>query len=118
MRFALIAQTAVAVVLVTGCATTTTRLAPITPEEVSAEELKQRELALVTLEAQQARLDRLERRLALDEAVPPVQAQPEGGTAAAPTGHAETPAPSSVQPEQVASPAGEGAIDAVPAEPA
>jgi DNA polymerase III subunit gamma/tau len=66
----------------------------------------------------QARLDRLERRLALDEAVPPVQAQPEGGTAAAPTGHAETPAPSSVQPEQVASPAGEGVIDAVPAEPA
>jgi DNA polymerase-3 subunit gamma/tau len=66
----------------------------------------------------QARLDRLERRLALDEAVPPVQAQPEGGTAAAPTGHAETPAPSSVQPEQVTSPAGEGVIDALPTEPA
>jgi DNA polymerase III subunit gamma/tau len=66
----------------------------------------------------QARLDRLERRLALDEAVPPVQAQPEGGTAAAPTGHAETPAPSSVQPEQVTSPAGEGVIDALPTGPA
>jgi DNA polymerase-3 subunit gamma/tau len=33
----------------------------------------------------QARLDRLERRLALDEAVPPVRAQPEGGIAAAST---------------------------------
>ena len=66
----------------------------------------------------QARLDRLERRLALDEAVPPVRARPGGGTAAAPAGHAETPTPSSVQPGQVASTAGEGVIDAVPAEPA
>ena len=37
----------------------------------------------------QARLDRLERRLALDEAVSPVRAQPEGGIAAAPTEPAE-----------------------------
>jgi DNA polymerase-3 subunit gamma/tau len=66
----------------------------------------------------QARLDRLERRLALDEAVPPSRPQPEGGTAAAPTGHAETPTPSSAQPGRVASPAGDGVIDAVPAEPA
>jgi len=39
----------------------------------------------------QARLDRLERRLSLDEAVPPVRAQPEDGIAAATAGTAETP---------------------------
>jgi hypothetical protein len=52
-------QSIIAAALVTGCAGTTTKLAPITPAEVDAEELKQRELVLVTHEDQQARLDRL-----------------------------------------------------------
>lgn len=59
MRVKLVLQLVVIALLAGGCAATTTRLAPITPEEVKAEELKQRELALATQEEQQRRLDRL-----------------------------------------------------------
>ena len=78
MRMMLLSRTAVLAALVSGCATTTTKLAPITPEEVSAEELKQRELALVTLESQQARLDRLSYPI-LAAAVPLCGAETRGG---------------------------------------
>lgn len=40
-----------------GCATTTTRLAPVAPEVVAAEAERQRELAVATVSEQQRRLD-------------------------------------------------------------
>ena len=45
--------------LLTGCVSTTTRLAPVAPEAVEAEEALQRELVIVELNAAQQRLDDL-----------------------------------------------------------
>ena len=54
MRVALLT---VSIVLLTGCATTTTQLAPISREAVTAEEAVQRELVLVELAKAQERLN-------------------------------------------------------------